>query len=539
MPPHAESPRHGSSRLLVFIVEWTYAAPDCKRAIREHREFSEHKDEAAEEGSSTVDDEAQSFIADGPTPRAFQTRIANADYGVNVQGTVAGVYGESLEHSPDTRTAPRGTGVFGQGDTAGVIGVSTTPTDVDYPASGPGVMGWSSDNRGGVFASGGTAFAAGAFPPAQLIAQLHLVPAGTDGRPPIAGLAGDFFVTIDPASGLALLWFCQESATATSAALWTQFQAARGLRPSGLRGSVSTFSLPSPNSNPSVVVRGPDNNLWFAESSGIGCITPGGLITEYSLTGGGPLAMAFGGDGNLWWPQGDTIVRYTPGGALVEYDLPIPPSTRPGVFPPPSRPWGIAAGQDGTLWFTEFTGNRLGHITLSGTITEITLPTANCNPCDIALGPYGHMWFTEQNVNKIGRLTPTGEVVEYRVPGPAGAGSKGLAGITAGPDGNMWFVEYQAGMIGRITPTGEISEYPVLSPGALSQYPQSITAGPDANVWFTQPGANRIGRIKPDGTINDYPLEMPGCWPYGIVAGREGNIWFTEQGGNRIGCLLM
>jgi virginiamycin B lyase len=40
---------------------------------------------------------------------------------------------------------------------------------------------------------------------------------------------------------------------------------------------------------------------------------------------------------------------------------------------PERGPYGIAAGPDGNLWFTENSGNRIGRITQNGQITEFNL----------------------------------------------------------------------------------------------------------------------------------------------------------------------
>jgi hypothetical protein len=69
---------------------------------------------------------ARSFVADGGTLRAFETGGNNTDivFGVNVQGTRAGVYGESV---PGSDGAGRdsdidGVGVCGKGSRVGVYG---------------------------------------------------------------------------------------------------------------------------------------------------------------------------------------------------------------------------------------------------------------------------------------------------------------------------------------------------------------------------------------------------------------------------------
>src|SRR5271165_790374 len=69
-----------------------------------------------------------------------------------------------------------------------------------------------------------------------------------------------------------------------------------------------------------------------------------------------------------------------------------------------------------------------------GAISEVALP--NSGPVGITAGPDGNLWFTEFSGNKIGRITPGGTVTEFS----AGiTPNSGPDGITAGPDGNLWF----------------------------------------------------------------------------------------------------
>jgi streptogramin lyase len=59
-------------------------------------------------------------------------------------------------------------------------------------------------------------------------------------------------------------------------------------------------------------------------------------------------------------------------------------------------PFGITAGPDGNLWFTEERGNQIGRITPAGTVTEFPIPNGNSQPAGITAGPDGNLWFTEQ-----------------------------------------------------------------------------------------------------------------------------------------------
>src|SRR5262249_3541779 len=45
--------------------------------------------------------------------------------------------------------------------------------------------------------------------------------------------------------------------------------------------SVTHFLIPTPNTEPMRIARGPAGNLWFAELHSIGRITPGGQVTEF------------------------------------------------------------------------------------------------------------------------------------------------------------------------------------------------------------------------------------------------------------------
>ena len=94
-----------------------------------------------------------------------------------------------------------------------------------------------------------------------------------------------------------------------------------------------------------------------------------------------------------------------------------------------SAPIGLAKGPDGSMWFTEWGGNRIGRITAAGATTEFEVPTTGANPVGIAAGPDGAMWFTEFTGNKIGRIAMDGTFTEFAVPtagalrAGAGAGS--------------------------------------------------------------------------------------------------------------------
>jgi virginiamycin B lyase len=56
------------------------------------------------------------------------------------------------------------------------------------------------------------------------------------------------------------------------------------------------------------------------------------------------------------------------------------------------------------MWFTELRYDRIDRVTLSGRITRYKIPTGGAGAYGIAAGPDGTMWFTERGANKIGRI---------------------------------------------------------------------------------------------------------------------------------------
>ena len=125
-------------------------------------------------------------------------------------------------------------------------------------------------------------------------------------------------------------------------------------RLSNLGAPISEISL-APGSNPGQIVRGPDGNLWFAETgtSKIGQLSP----ASFSVI---------------------------------------------NEFPTNSGPVGITVGQDGALWFTELQG-RIGRITTTGTVTEFPTPSTS-SLMGIFSAPDGSLWFCEASAGKIGKL---------------------------------------------------------------------------------------------------------------------------------------
>lgn len=276
------------------------------------------------------------------------------------------------------------------------------------------------------------------------------------------------------------------------------------------------------------ITAGPDRNVWFTEYTGnkVGRITPSGEITDYPVptANSGPAGISSGPDGNVWFTESlaDKIGRLTPGGSFTEFTFPAP---APSVAC--RAPHDIVSGPDGNLWFTESSSHtcqagsptntchgsvcvpayqHIGRITPAGVITEFALSTPDPLPFGITRGPDNNLWFTEFTGNRIGRISPgaPNKITEFALPAgpptgtsclshPVPTACASLKGITTGPDGNIWFVESRLNRLGFITVGGVITEVPL----AAESQPQYIVTGPDHKLWWTEGGANGIGRLLP------------------------------------------
>ena len=106
---------------------------------------------------------------------------------------------------------------------------------------------------------------------------------------------------------------------------------------------------------------------------------------------------------------------------LLGWTMASPASATPGrvrefVLTPRSAPSGITVASDGTIWFTEWGKNAIGHLVPGVGLTEFTVPTPDAGLAGITLGPDGAFWFAEQYADQIGRITADGQITEYPIP---------------------------------------------------------------------------------------------------------------------------
>jgi virginiamycin B lyase len=281
-------------------------------------------------------------------------------------------------------------------------------------------------------------------------------------------------------------------------------------------GEYSNFHIPVPEGTPpggeaghslNDVVAGPDGGIWASPlSSGLFSGEPNFLRRVDPTTGevmevnlgtevGWGSKIAVGPDEALWLTTDEaTLIRVTTGGEVTPFPLSDP------AFPELTiRPYGIATGGDGGVWFTtpdpsNASDAAVGRLDPTSGVTELfPLDDPTKLMGYMTADRAGRLWFTTPFGNTIGRIDPSsGQIVEFEIPT---ASSKPL-GITFADDGSLWFTENMADNIGRYDPaSGTFTEYPLETQGSV---PFDIVEGPDGKIYFTELGTGKIGQLDPD-----------------------------------------
>lgn len=182
-------------------------------------------------------------------------------------------------------------------------------------------------------------------------------------------------------------------------------------------GQITEFALPDRGEVqcgelcPAGITAGSDGALWFTESqfsagggNRIGRITVDGHLTEYQLPVADalPYDIAPAPDGTLWFTQRNGIGSITMSGAIQEHTIPGTGS-RMTID-------GLAVGSDGRVWFTEnehktgtleSTRSWIGFIDAGGAFNTIDVPAGVVGATGLAAGPDGTFWFSTDASNGI------------------------------------------------------------------------------------------------------------------------------------------
>src|SRR5215475_1287023 len=188
-----------------------------------------------------------------------------------------------------------------------------------------------------------------------------------------------------------------------------------------------------------------DGSAWYTEATKqrIARASPDGAIAFFGLAT--PIArlgrLAVAPDGAVWFAE-STVASVTRlhDGRFTRHIV----GTLAARIPPDAWPFGIAVAPDGAVWATLPNANKLLRIAPDGTGTAFDVPTRQSGLGDIAVAPDGTVYFTELRGHRLGRFHG-GRFTEFDLPRPDAR----PVGITVDARNNVWYADL-SGWLGRL-----------------------------------------------------------------------------------------
>ena len=193
---------------------------------------------------------------------------------------------------------------------------------------------------------------------------------------------------------------------------------------------------------------------------------------------------------------------------------------------PQDAPIAIAAGTDGSIWFTIDHANSIGRLR-NGRIERLPTSGRNIEPIGLAIADDGSAWYTDLAARAIARISSVGEIARFVLDTPITR----LGRLVIAPDGAAWFAD----------PTGY--GLTKLKDGVFTRYriesarggPYGIAVTADGAIWATLQNGNQLLYLAADGTSSTFDLPRGGAVPTDVAVGSDGSVWFLQFRANSIG----
>jgi virginiamycin B lyase len=237
---------------------------------------------------------------------------------------------------------------------------------------------------------------------------------------------------------------------------------------------------------------------------------PAAKFVEYKMDGpqDAPIAIAAGTDGSIWFTidQSDAVGRVHDG--HIER---LPTSSRN------IEPLGLAVTADGSAWYTDLAARAIAHITSVGKIERFVLDTPIARLGRLAIASDGAVWFADPTGYGMTKLKD-GVFSRYQIESARG----GPYGVAVAPDGAIWATLQSGNQLLQIAADGTGKTFDLPRGGAV---PSDVAVGAGGSVWFLQFRANRIGRFK-DGQFWDIEADRENAGLSGIAVAPNDDVWF-------------
>jgi virginiamycin B lyase len=233
------------------------------------------------------------------------------------------------------------------------------------------------------------------------------------------------------------------------------------------------------------VIPARDGTVWFTEVNlgGLAHLNPRTKQIE-EFRDAAPAGRAIGkhtvrvDDSGIVWTSGG------PSGPISRFD----PTTKEFTHYDIPATYGNVVGQNGDEWFTVYRENGpIVRITKTGEVSKFYPPTKG-RPQRLQVDSDGTVWFTERTGGKIGHFDPKTEMFkEFQLPGP----SPSPYAIGIDRDHMIWYSSHEQDVVGRLNPdTGEVIEYPFPHSEISIREFFNDSRG---RMWFASSSNDRVG----------------------------------------------
>ena len=218
-----------------------------------------------------------------------------------------------------------------------------------------------------------------------------------------------------------------------------------------------------------------------------------------------------------------------------------------------NNPIGIAIDKNGDLYVADETNHRIRKVTRAGLVSTIAGsvagfiegPSANARfrtPRGVAVTDNGTLYVSDFSNNRIRIISPSGIVSTLAGSDEGNINGTGSSarfnrpwGMSIGPNGDIFVADSGNSTIRRVTPAGQVTTYAGtvsgFADGAASSAQFSsihdLVAAPDGSLYIADTYNFRIRKISTSGLVTTYA----GTNSPGLIDGQPGNANFGETHG--------
>jgi sugar lactone lactonase YvrE len=228
-----------------------------------------------------------------------------------------------------------------------------------------------------------------------------------------------------------------------------------------------------------------------------------------------------------------------------------------------SDPFGVAVGEDGTVYFSDAgERNLIRNISPEGIITTLaggsegfsdgTGPQASFNtPSGLAIDQDGNLFVADTGNNRIRKITPEGIVTTVAGDGTAGyadgpaaqARFNGPIGVACDKQGSLYVADSYNDRIRRISSDGQVTTtagagQPGYTDGpaasAFFDTPGGVAVANDGSLIVADTGNRQLRKITADGNVTTIPANDSFSRPIAVATTHDGFLYVTDLDRSRV-----